>query len=103
MKNWFLGFTEKSDFYEGDSQKTNIEGRIVLKGGLAQFPNLRGLDKKEVGGVFEGDMGGGGWYLNAPYVSFHFHFQIFLKIKHRCLKEVMAQLLYIVIFIIMEM
>ena len=55
-----MGFTEKSDFYEGDSQKTNIEGRIVLKGGLAQFPNLRGLDKKEVGGVFEGDMGGGG-------------------------------------------
>ena len=54
-----MGFTEKSDFYEGDSQKTNIEGRIVLKGGLAQFPNLRGLDKKEVGGVFEGDMGGG--------------------------------------------
>ena len=102
MKNLFLGLTEKSDFYEGDSQKTNIEGRIVLKGGLAQFPNLRGLDKKEVGGVFEGDRGGD----TSMHLMFHFIFilfQIFLKIKHRCLKEKMAQLLYIVIFIIMKM
>ena len=67
-----MGFTEKSDFYEGDSQKTNIEGRIVLKGGLAQFPNLRGLDKKEVGGVFEGDMGGGG--DTSMHLMFHFIF-----------------------------
>ena len=42
----FFGFTEKSDFYGGSSRKTNIEGKIVLKVGLGQFANLRGLDKK---------------------------------------------------------
>ena len=37
-------------------------------------------------------------------IYFHFHFiKNFLKINHRCLKEVIAQLLYIMIFIIMNL
>ena len=44
-----MGFTEKSDFLGGGSQKTNIEGKLPKKGALEQFGNLRGggVSKKE--------------------------------------------------------
>ena len=38
----------------GGSQKPNIKGVLPKKGGLAQFADLRGHDKKDRGGVFEG-------------------------------------------------
>ena len=38
----------------GGSRKTNIDGEVSKKWGLAQFVNLRGLGKKYGGGVFEG-------------------------------------------------
>ena len=35
--------------------------------------------------------------------SYYIYFQIFLKINHRCLEEVIKQLLFIMIFIIMNL
>ena len=40
--------------------------------------------------------------MTFPF-PFHEKLQIFLKINHRCLKEVIEQLLYIIIFIIMNL
>ena len=43
-KIWLLG--------RGILRKTDIEGGIAKKGGLGQFGDLRGLDKKDGGGIF---------------------------------------------------
>ena len=45
----------------GSSQKINIEGGLLKKGGLGQFANLKGgggLTRKRGGGAFEGWMKG---------------------------------------------
>ena len=46
----------------GGVTENNIEGGLPKKRGLGQFVDLRGLGKKECGGVLRGD-----WYPNAHY------------------------------------
>ena len=88
---------------EGGVTKNQYRGEDCLKrgGALEQFGNLRGLDKKEGGGVM---------LLRVVDIPMHtmshfifISFQIFLKINHSCLEKVIAQLLYIVTFTIINL
>ena len=52
-----MGFTERSDFYRGDLEKTIYRGRLPKNGGRAWTVSWfkgGGIGKKEEGGVFEG-------------------------------------------------
>ena len=53
--------------------------------------------------IFKNNLGKFYYYWCLFPFQFHSKLQIFLKINYKCLKEVIAQLLYIMIFIIMNL